>query len=260
MKVRTIALSAFGSLVRSKAIVLFCSVFLCLLLLMMTPLTAMRHTKAAESSVLGFVAIIMEMVSGFGSLLAAWAAADAVASEMKSGTILAVLARPVRRWEFLLGKYLGVQLLMLIYTLFMCGMSYMLAALGGQGIHAAPWILVVYPMLRYAIYSALALLLVTMMHPMLAFAGVLITSVVTSLMAPRMSEFLLPVWMRTSLYAVLPSMGLLSESQFLGMTQASLKPIPLSNHATTIAYGLDYALVLFLFAVWSFRRRPLTRE
>ena len=31
---------------------------------------------------------------------AAWASAEAVAGEMRSGTILAVLARPVRRWEF----------------------------------------------------------------------------------------------------------------------------------------------------------------
>jgi hypothetical protein len=55
-------------------------------------------------------------------------------------------------------------------------------------------------------------------------------------------------------------MDLLSESRFLGMTQASLNPISWTNHVTALAYGLDYALVLFLIAVWSFRRRPLTRD
>jgi len=44
------------------------------------------------------------------------------------------------------------------------------------------------------------------------------------------------------------------------ITQASLKPIPWSNHAIALAYGLDYAAVLFLLAVWSFRRRALTRD
>jgi ABC-type transport system involved in multi-copper enzyme maturation permease subunit len=244
MKVRAIALSTFGALVRNKAIVLFFAIFLCILLFLMAPMAAMRSAGAGESYVLGFVGVFMAVISGFGSLLAAWSAAEAVAGEMKSGTILAVMARPVRRWEFLLGKYLGVQLMMLVYVAFLFGMSYALAAIGGQRIHAAPWILIVYPMLRYAIYSALAILLVTVMHP--------------TLMAPGAS--FLPVWIRTPFYAVLPSMELLSESQYLEMTQSSLKPIPWTNHATALAYGMDYALVLFLLAVWSFRRRALTRD
>jgi ABC-type transport system involved in multi-copper enzyme maturation permease subunit len=261
MKIRAIAWSTFGSLVRNKVIILFAAIFLCLLLLLMTPLSAMRRTgEAGESYVLGFVALMMSIVSGFGSLLAAWSSADAVAGEMKSGTILSVLARPVRRWEFLLGKYLGVQLLMLVYTVFMLGTSYALAAIGGQTIHAAPWILIVYPMLRYSIYSALAVLLVTVMHPVLVFAAVLITSLFTSLLAPGANSGFITgrIWM--PLYAVLPSFDLLSESQYLGMNQASLKPIPWTNHATALAYGLDYALVLFLLAVWSFRGRALTRN
>jgi ABC-type transport system involved in multi-copper enzyme maturation permease subunit len=260
LKIRAIALSTFGTLVRNKLIVLFCAIFLVLLLFVTTPLSNMRHNAVGEEIVLQFVSFLMFIVSGFGSLLAAWSAAEAVAGEMKSGTILAVMARPVRRWEFLLGKYLGVQLLMLVYVAFMFGMSYVLAAIGGQSIHAAPWVLIVYPILRYAIYSALAMLLVTVMHPVLAFVGVLITSVLALLVMPGApSGFMTDqIWM--PLYAVLPSMSLLSESQFLGMTQASLQPIPWTNHLTALVYGLDYALVIFLLAVWSFRRRALTRD
>src|SRR5580658_781677 len=127
MKVRAIALSTFGALVRNKAIVLFFAIFLCILLFLMAPMAAMRSAGAGESYVLGFVGVFMAVISGFGSLLAAWSAAEAVAGEMKSGTILAVMARPVRRWEFLLGKYLGVQLMMLVYVAFLFGMSYALA-------------------------------------------------------------------------------------------------------------------------------------
>ncbi len=256
MKIRAIALSTFGSLVRNKLIILFFAIFLGVLLLFMVPLAGMKGV--GESFALGFVSVIMSVLSGFGSLLAAWSAADAVAGEMKSGTILAVMARPVRRWEFLLGKYLGVQLLMLVYVVFMFGMSHLMASLGGQTIHAAPWILIVYPIVRYAIYSALAMWLVTMMHPVIAFAVVLLMPVVASLTGPGIH--LLPAWITMPIYAVLPSTNLLSESNYLGMSQASLTPIPWSNHAIAVAYGLDYALVLFLFAVWSFRLRPLTRD
>jgi ABC-type transport system involved in multi-copper enzyme maturation permease subunit len=255
MKIRAIAVSTFGTLVRNKVIVLVSALFLCVLLLCMIPLSGMR--EVGESFVLGFVSGIMSLLSGFGSLLAAWAAADAIAGEMRSGTILAVLARPVRRWEFLLGKYLGVQLLMLVYVAFMVAMSYAMAAISGQTIHAAPWMLIAYPLVRYAIYSALALLLATMMHAMVAFAIVLMVPVVASLMAPGGSAADV---LKMPFYAVLPSFNLLSESRFLGMTQANLKPIPWTNHVTALAYGLDYALVLFLLAVWSFRRRALTRD
>lgn len=256
MKIRAIALSTFGSLVRNRLIVLFFAIFLCVLLLVMVPLAGMKGV--GESFALGFVSAIMSLLSGFGSLLAAWSAADAVAGEMKSGTILAVMARPVRRWEFLLGKYLGVQLLMLVYVLFMFGMSHLMAWIGGQTIHAPAWILIVYPIVRYAIYSALAMWLVTMMHSVIAFAIVLFTPVLASLAGP--GDNFLPAWLRMPFYVVLPSMNLLSESGYLGMTQASLKPIPWTHHTIALAYGLDYALVLFLFAVWSFRFRALTRD
>ncbi len=89
---------------------------------------------------------------------------------MRSGTILAIMARPVRRWEFLLGKYLGVQLLMLIYVAGMLALSYLLASIGGESIHSTPWVLIVYPLVRYAVYSAIAVLLVTVLHPVVTFA------------------------------------------------------------------------------------------
>jgi ABC-type transport system involved in multi-copper enzyme maturation permease subunit len=258
MRIQAIAVTTFGTLVRNRVIVLLCAIFLCVLLLVMIPLSQMRGV--GESYALGFITAIMSLLSGFGSLLAAWSAADTVAGEMKSGTILAVMARPVRRWEFLLGKYLGVQLLMLVYLAFMIGMTYMMAAIGGQTIHAAPWVLFAYPLVRYAIYSALAMLLVTRMHHIMAFAIVLLIPIAASFVTPGSTPGIFPQWVWSPFYAVLPSFELLSESQFLGMTQANLRPIAWTRHATALAYGIDYATVLFLLAVWSFRRRPLTRD
>ena len=264
MKVRALAWNTFASLLRNKLIMLFCAVFLCVVLLMMSPLMAMRSAAGAPAEagtmVLSLVSVIMGMLTGFGSLLAAWSAADAVAGEMKSGTILAVMARPVRRWEFLLGKFLGVQILMLIYVLAMFGMSYLLAWIGDARIQTTTWVLIVYPMVRYAIYSALAILLVTMMHPVFAFGIVLVTSVVAAMVSPVSRSGNFPDWLRQGLYVVLPSTNLLSESNFLSITQATLKQMAWSDHLLTLAYGLDYALVIFLLAVWSFRYRSLTRD
>jgi ABC-type transport system involved in multi-copper enzyme maturation permease subunit len=266
MKVRAIALNTFAGFLRNKLIVLFLAIFVCLLLLFLTPLMAMKAMSGPaaaqmESPVLTLVGLLMTMISGFGSLLAAWSAADTVADEMKSGTILAVMARPVRRWEFLLGKYLGVQLLMAIYVLFMFGFSYLLTWIGGERIQTTPWVLIVYPLVRYAIYSAISMFLVTMMHPVMAFGLVMATSILAFMVGPgsRPPAFL-PGPLRTIVYTLLPSTGLLSESRFLTITQASLEKITWDVHAITLSYGLDYALVCFLLSVWSFRRRSLSRD
>jgi ABC-type transport system involved in multi-copper enzyme maturation permease subunit len=110
----------------------FFVLFVCALLLIMTPLLAMEamakagNAEQAHAMVLDRVSGIMYFVRGTGSLLAAWCPADSVASEIKRGTNLAVLARPVKRWEFLIGKYGGVMLLMSVYVVMMFGLSWVL--------------------------------------------------------------------------------------------------------------------------------------
>lgn len=266
MKVRAIALNTFGSLLRNRLVILFLAGLICVLLLMMSPLLIAKSMATpmgaaqSQSLVLGLVSGIMSLVSGFGSLLVAWASADVVSTEMRSGTILAVMARPVRRWEFLLGKYLGVQLLMLVYVLGMLGLGYLLAWIGGNAIQSTPWLLIVYPLVRYAIYGAIAMFLVTIFHPVVSFGIVLVVAVLAFILRPGSGHlFFLPDWLRAGVYAILPSTDLLSETRFLVLTQASLRAEPWTHHLTALIYGLDYALVCFLLAIWSFRRRSLSR-
>jgi Cu-processing system permease protein len=122
VKIRTIAFNTFGSFLRNKVILLFCSLFVCIVALMTSPLlfyksmTSAANAQQMQGVILNTVAAVISMVSGFGSLLAAWAAADSVAGEMKSGTVLAVMARPLHRWQFMAGKYLGVLMLMAVYV------------------------------------------------------------------------------------------------------------------------------------------------
>jgi len=267
MKILAIALNTFGSFLRNKLMILCLSLFVCVVLLMMTPLAGMKmiatpeNAQEVQQTVMQYIGVIAMFVSGAGSLLAAWAAADAVYGEMKSGTVLAVMARPVQRWEFLLGKYLGVQLLMLVYVLMMFLLSYLLAWIGGEKIQSTPWVLIVYPLVRWSIYSAIAMLLVTVFHSIVAFGITMVISVLALMLAPSdRGVHWLPEWTRAAIYAVLPSTGLLSEDRFFTITQASLKQLTWSAHLTTLAYGLDYALVFLLLAMWSFHYRGLSRD
>jgi ABC-type transport system involved in multi-copper enzyme maturation permease subunit len=267
VKVWTIATNTFGSFLRNKLIILFVILVACVVLLMMTPMLGMKAMTTATNAgqmqtlVLTEVSAIMSLVSGFGSLLAAWASADAVAGEMKSGTILAVMARPVRRWEFLLGKFLGVMLMMAIYVALTFGLSYLLAWMGGERIQSTPWVLIVYPLVRYAVYAAIAMFLVTFMHPVVSFGIIAVVSVLAEMVTPtaHTSSILRP-WLRNPLWVILPSTTLLSEDRFLSITQAALKQAGWLDHVITLAYGLDYALVFLLLAMWSFHYRSLKRD
>jgi len=262
--IQTIAFSTFGSFRRNKVIILFCSLFICVVLLMMTPLMMYKSVTTAENAqqmkglVLNEVASVMSLVSGFGSLLAAWAAADSLASEIKSGTILAVMARPLRRWQFLAGKYLGVLMLMAIYVFAMLGVTFVLAWLGGQRFHTSIWTLLVYPLVRYAIWSAIAMALVTLVHPIFAMGIVGISAALIEVFGSHSSG--IPPWIRMPVHVVLPLTNLLSEERFLVISRASLKSYPWTNHVTALAYGMNYALACFLLAVVLFQRRSLTRD
>jgi ABC-type transport system involved in multi-copper enzyme maturation permease subunit len=264
MKVRTIALNTFGSFLRNKVILLFCSLFACIVALMTSPLlyyksmTDASNAQQMQGVILNTVATVISMVSGFGSLLAAWAAADSVAGEMKSGTVLAVMARPLRRWEFMAGKYLGVLMLMAVYVTIMLGVTFLLASVGGQSFHTPIWVLLVYPMVRYAIWAAIAMFLVTLFHHVFVIGIVTVLATLVQVFASARSA--VPHWIRMPVHLVLPLTGLLSEERFLSITRASLKPYPWTNHLTALIYGLDYALVWFLLSVLVFRYRSLSRD
>jgi ABC-type transport system involved in multi-copper enzyme maturation permease subunit len=268
MKIRTLAWSTFGSFFYNRLIVVLLLVCTGVVVLMLTPLLGAKAMKSAQNAaqmqsvVLGMVSTIMQFVSGFGSIVAAWAAADAVATEMTSGTILAVMARPVKRWEFLVGKLSGVMMLMAAYVFMMFALSWVLAWIGGERIQSSPWVLLVYPMVRYAIWAAMAMALVTFLRPivtmgflLLAFVGIETSSSPSVGADHPMQRKLLDV-----MHWVLPSTDLLSESRFLEITHASLKQVGWLEHATTLAYGLDYALVCLLLAMWSFHYRSLKRD
>src|SRR5260370_6370532 len=189
------------------------------------------------------------MVSGGGSVLGAWAAAGGMVSEMKSGTILAVMARPVKRWEFMLGKYLGVLLLMAFYVVMMFLVSLLLAWMGGQKIAVATWpLLLLYPMVRYAIYAAIAMAIGTLLHPVFTWAVTLLLGVLAAMVVPRDPRVTNPLrWVESGLYYLLPSTHFLSEDRFLDIKHASLRQASWFEHLTTLPNAMDSSPLLLYF-------------
>jgi ABC-2 type transport system permease protein len=267
VKIGTLAVSTLESFLHNRIVILVLILGFCMVGLMMIPLwgakvaTNASNRHAMEGMVLEVVSRVMSFMSGLGSILAAWGAADAVHTELKSGTVLAVMARPVKRWEFLAGKYLGVLLFMFCYVLLMMAMSYFLVFFAGMTVPAAPWILVVYPMVRYAIWAGFALILTTFVHPAVTMGILFALYLGTELSGPDGPAWTPKLhWLKTGLFYLLPSTNLLTEGRFLSLRQASIKQAGWLQHAISLGYGLDVALVLVLLAMWSFHYRSLRQD
>ena len=72
---------------------------------------------------------IVNLLAGF---LALFVSVGAVSAEVDSGTLHALLARPVRRWQFLVGRWLAYALIIAVYVAVMAGLVLMVAALLGD--------------------------------------------------------------------------------------------------------------------------------
>jgi ABC-type transport system involved in multi-copper enzyme maturation permease subunit len=52
--------------------------------------------------------------------LAVLTSVDTIAGEIASGTIQTIVTKPLRRWEVVIGKWLGLALMLSVFTVFMC--------------------------------------------------------------------------------------------------------------------------------------------
>lgn len=109
-----IAYNTFREAVRDR--VLYNLVFFALLLVGSTPLFG-KISIGLERIVL--VNLGLAAITVFGMVIAIFIGIGLVSKEIEKKTLYTVLSRPVRRWEFILGKYFGLALTLAVNTFFM---------------------------------------------------------------------------------------------------------------------------------------------
>jgi ABC-type transport system involved in multi-copper enzyme maturation permease subunit len=84
-------------------------------------LHATMLTRMSAASALASFAIVVLLLAYMFSIIlsagSAFIAAPAIASEVESGVVLAMLPRPIRRSDIVLGKWLALALLIVVFTL-----------------------------------------------------------------------------------------------------------------------------------------------
>jgi ABC-type transport system involved in multi-copper enzyme maturation permease subunit len=161
-----VALNTFREAVRDR--VLYNLVFFALLM-MAAAVAVGQISIGIEQTVI--VSLGLSAISVIGLLISVFIGVALVSKEMDKRTLYALLAKPVRRWEFLLGKFAGLVLTLAVNTAAMAVglllvMIYVKHSL--ERSDAVVLVAVYFILLKLALIVALALLFSCFTTPLLA--------------------------------------------------------------------------------------------
>jgi ABC-type transport system involved in multi-copper enzyme maturation permease subunit len=176
--VRTVAANTFREAVRDR--VLYNLVFFALLMMGAAILVGQISIGIEESVI---ISLGLTAISVVGLFIAMFIGVGLVSKEMDKRTLYALLAKPVGRWEFLLGKFCGLVMTLTVNTAAMAAGLYLaLWSVKHTLEKSDAWVLVaVYLiLLKLAVVVALALLFSCFTTPFLAIlftAGIYVAGV-----------------------------------------------------------------------------------
>ncbi|HEV2964456.1 MAG TPA: ABC transporter permease [Candidatus Angelobacter sp.] len=113
-RLAAITLNTFREAVRDR--VLYNLIIFALLLVASAPLFG-QISLGLEKLIL--VNVGLSSISIFGVIIAIFIGIGLVSKEIEKRTLYTILSRPVRRWEFITGKYLGLLLTLVVNAAFM---------------------------------------------------------------------------------------------------------------------------------------------
>jgi ABC-type transport system involved in multi-copper enzyme maturation permease subunit len=166
MRLIAIAGNTFRENIRDKILY---NLILFALLMIVSSFLLGQLTLGFEDKVI--IDLGLSAMSVFGTLIAIFIGIQLVYKELERRTVYALLAKPVARWEFILGKYLGLLFTLLVNVAVMTAGLWLMLAWRGS----APWqaylrllpaVLLIY--LSLALTTAVALLFSTFSTPALS--------------------------------------------------------------------------------------------
>jgi ABC-type transport system involved in multi-copper enzyme maturation permease subunit len=251
-RISTIAKNAFREAVRDRILY---NLILFVLLITAGAIFLGELTAGQESRVivnLGLSSILL-----FGSFIAIFVGVSLVWKEIEKRTIYSVLSKPVGRFEFIVGKYLGLCLTLLVNVAVMgAGVSLALLYVGGGRLAGAIWGAVLLIFFELTIVTAVAIMFSSFSTPalsaLLTFFVFLIGHFSSSLLDLAVNiGSRSAVWLFTGIYYLLPN---LSNFSFIANTASGTVP-PAAMVGGAALYALVYDIILLTITVMIFSRR-----
>ncbi len=199
-------------------------------------------------------------VSLFGMVIAIFIGIGLVSKEIDKRTLYTVLSRPVRRWEFIVGKFFGLAGTLVVNSFFMVvGVFAALLYVSHHFEAADGWVLVAlyFIVLEFLIITALALLFSSFTSPLMAavfaFSLFIIGSFAEDLRGFAVLTEGPSRWFATGAAYLVPNFSALNVISSVAHEQAVSGHLILYN----TAYALVYTTMVLSGAVLIFERRNL---
>jgi ABC-type transport system involved in multi-copper enzyme maturation permease subunit len=251
--VGAIALNTFREAIRDR--VLYLLLVFALILIGVSRLLSLL-TVGSEQKIIKDVGL--SAISLFGAMTAVFVGVSLVFKEIEKRTIYTLLANPVRRWQFIAGKFVGLlAVLSLNVAIMFCALSVVLWIWGASPWPLAPAVLLI--VVELAIVTAFALLFSTVTNPILAsvwtFATYVVGHLSWSLLLLRDKLQGLAGTVFEIAYWVLPNL------ERLNIKAEVVHAIPLPPGYVPLAtvYGLGYALLVLVLTCVVFERKDFLR-
>src|ERR1700731_605899 len=251
-----VALNTFREAVRDR--VLYNLVFFALLM-MAAAVAVGQISIGIEQTVI--VSLGLSAISVIGLLMAVFIGVALVSKEMDKRTLYALLAKPVRRWEFLLGKFGGLLLTLTVNTAAMAAGLFVALLYVKHSLErtdAVVLVAVYFILLKLALVVALALLFSCFTTPLLAIlftVGIYIAGLYVQEMRNLPAEVMSPAMAAFTkwLSYLLPNFENFNVMAMAAHGRAVPGALILQNTVYTVVYGT----IVLTAAAAVFSRRNL---
>lgn len=254
--VSSVAINTFKEAVRSKV---FGSLIFFSLITSLSSLTLSEMSLHNEQRVLLDLGIFFSTL--FATSIAIYSSITLFYTEFERRTIYTILSKPVHRWQFLFGKYIGVQFLMLGVVTFMSTTTLTLLISSGfqPNINLLAAFCTLY--LQLCIVTALAHLFAVVSSPLLAgfasagtyIAGNLFSQleIIKKILTEQENPLAISI---TIIEYILPNLESLNLSRELTLNIET--PSTYITQATT--YTLTYTIIVLILASLTLEARDIT--
>jgi len=252
----TVATNTFREAVRDR--VLYNLVFFALLMIGAAILVGQISIGIEESVI---ISLGLAAISIIGIFIAVFIGVGLVSKEMDKRTLYALLAKPVERWQFLVGKFAGLAMTLTVNTAAMTVGLYLALLTVKHPLDGSDWqlLLAVYLiLLKLALIVALAMLFSCFTSPFLAIlftVGIYVAGLFAAELRTMQAVNLTPSTMRAfrAVSYVLPNF---ENFNVMGMVAHS-RPVPPGLVWQATAYAVLYGALVLAGAALIFSRRNL---
>ena len=250
-RIGALAGNTFREAVRNK--LLYNLLLFAVLMIASSVIIADLHLGHAERIYLDFG---LSAIALFGTLIAIFVGINLVYREISLKTVYTLLAKPVHRWEFLLGKYAGLVALLFLEIALMGGCFLVLLLLQDSEVTSSLVLAIGMIFLELVLITAVAIFFSSFTTPYLAGMFTVALWIIGHLLADlrafgEHSEIGSLQRLTEVLYWTLPNLDRVD----IKSLAAAGHPLETAQLAVSALYAVGYSTMLLLASVVLFRRR-----